>query len=125
MTAIRESINYEQKPGARYTILRDYERKEKELNKYLNTCKLQKQVNPEFKPKRSELISEMYEQKKVMKNRMCKRKGAQEYNFKKQSASRIISHTKTFQKENKFPFSGKTLSKNEIEHNLWEEAQEE
>ena len=126
MTTIRNlTSTYEEKPGARYTILRDHERKEKQLKKYLNACQLYKQVNPECKPKKSELISAMYEEKKVMKNRMCRRKGAKEFNFKKQSALRIISNNRITQKENKFPFSGKTFNKREIEDIDMEEIQDE
>lgn len=116
MTTINNRNLFEDKPGARYTIIRDHERKEKELNKYLNTCQLYKRVNPENHPHRSEIIEDMYEEKKVMKNRMCRRRGAQEYNFKKQSATRIISNNKITHKGAKFDFDSKVINKREIEN---------
>lgn len=67
----------------------------------------------------------MYEQKKVMKTRTCRRKGAQEFNFKKLSATRIISNMRTAQKESKFGFNSKTLNKREIEDSYVDEIQEE
>ncbi len=117
--------NYESKPGARHSVIRDHERKERELSKYLNTCQLYKRVNPECHPHRSELIEDMYEEKKVMKNRTCRRKGAQEFNFKKQSACRIISNNKLHHKGAKFDCEDKIVNKREIENYNLEESDEE
>ena len=84
-----------------------------------------KRVNPECYPKRSELIEEMYEQKKVMKNRACRRKGAKEFNFKKQSANQIISNNKISRKENKNDFEIKLISRRQIQNYAYEESDQE
>jgi hypothetical protein len=53
----------------------------------------------------------MYEEKKVMKNRSCRRKGANEFNFKKQSAARIISNNKISHKDAKLEFRSKNINR--------------
>jgi len=100
-TIMNNNQLFENKPGARYTVVKDSERKERQLNKYLAECHLDKQINPECKPKKSELIENMYEEKKVMKTKTCKREGAKEFNFKKQSALKVITNTKSGQKGHK------------------------
>lgn len=126
MSTISNNNNFsETKPGARFHVVRDQERKEAQLNKYLNSCQLYKRVNPECYPKRSELIEEMYEQKKVMKNRACRRKGAKEFNFKKQSANQIISNNKISRKENRNDFEMKLISRRQIQNYAYEESDQE
>jgi hypothetical protein len=46
-----------------------------------------------------------------MRNKTCRRKGAKEFNFKKQSASRIISNNKKSYKGSKLEFGSKGSNK--------------
>lgn len=52
------------------------------------------------------MIAEMYEEKKVMKNRANIRKGAKEFNFKKQSANSIINNNKFMNNKEKTTTKG-------------------
>lgn len=127
---IMENINHDNqyfhnKPGSRFHIVRDQERKEDQLNKYLNSCQLYKRVNPEINPQRSELIKAMYDNKKVMKNRQCRKRGAKEFNFKKQSANQIITHNKFSYKGNKYESENRLISKRQIQDYSHEDSYQE
>lgn len=50
-----------------------------------------------------------------MRTRTARRNGAKEYNFKKQSASRIINNNKLSHKGNKSEFGNRFNEKREIE----------
>lgn len=60
-----------------------------------------------------------------MKNRVCRRKGAKEFNFKKQSANQIISNNKISRKENRHDLEIKPISKRQIQNYAFEESDQE
>lgn len=125
MATISNYNHYENKPGSRHNVVREIERKENELRKYLNNCQLYKRINPETHPGRSELLERMYEEKKVMRNRTCRRNGAKGFNFKKKSASRVISNNRFSKKDKNFEADIKGYNLRDIENHYIEESDEE
>lgn len=125
MTTINNFSHYESKPGSRHNVVREIERKENELRKYLNKCQLYKRINPETHPVRSELLERMYEEKKVMRNRTCRRNGAKGFNFKKESALKVISNNRFLKKDKNFETEIKGVDLRYIEDRYIEENDEE
>jgi hypothetical protein len=67
----------------------------------------------------------MYEEKKVMRNRTCRRNGAKGFNFKKESALKVISNNRFLKKDKNFETEIKGVDLRDIEDRYIEESDEE